>query len=171
MTTLHPLLQQGLVNSTILCVLRSDKEKTPRWVRNPRDLLGRKKEKGEPSDQVQGLTPVEGEKEGRKCGYESLRLQHSSKKGSARYSSQRNPTSPDVPGLAPLLRSVTDSSLQAVWPQCKHGDELRGDSSLRLSVIYAPCSTRYEPAHFHGCHIHTKQNVEHSTGAQLCSRH
>ena len=71
----------------------------------------------------------------------------------------------------PLLRSVTDSSLQAVWPQCKHGDGLRGDSSLRLSVSYAPCSTRYEPAHFHGCHIHTKQNVEPSIGAQLCSRY
>ena len=92
MTTLHPLLQQGLVNSTTLCELRPDKEKTPRCVRHPRDLLGRKKEKGEPSDQVQGLTPVEGEREGRKCGYESLRLQYSSKKGLARYSNQRNPT-------------------------------------------------------------------------------
>ena len=49
MTTLQPLLQQGLVNSTILRELRSDKEKTPRWVRHVRNLLGRKKEKGEPS--------------------------------------------------------------------------------------------------------------------------
>ena len=72
MTTLHPLLQ-GLVNSIILCELRSDKEKTPRWVRHARNLLGKKKEKGEPSDQVQGLTPVEEKRQGRKCGYESLK--------------------------------------------------------------------------------------------------
>ena len=73
MTTLQPLLQQGLVNSTRLRELRSDKEKTPRWVRHVRNLLGRKKEKGEPSDQVQGLTPVEEKRQGRKCGYESLK--------------------------------------------------------------------------------------------------
>lgn len=78
-------------------------------------MLGRKKEKGEPSDQVHGLTPVEEERQGRKCGYESLRLQHSSKKGLDRYSNQRNPTSQDVPELAPLLRSVTDRAADRVY--------------------------------------------------------
>ena len=141
MSTLHPLLQ-GLVNSIILCELRSDKEKTPRWVRHARNLLGKKKEKGEPSDQVQGLTPVEEKRQGRKCGYESL-------KTAAQFQERfgQKPKESHISGCAwvstPAALSHWQSSLQDIWPQCKHGDELRGNSSLRLSVSYAPCSTRY----------------------------
>lgn len=93
---------------------------------------------------------MEGEWEGRRFGYESLRLQRSSKKGLA-----RPVGSAQAKGILHLTRmclswypycaqSWAGSSLQDVWPQCKCSDGPRGNTSLKLSISYAPCSRRHK---------------------------
>lgn len=103
-------------------------------------------EEGGASDHVEGLTAAEGAWEGRRSGCDSLSWHCISKKGLARPVGSRQAeetphfTKMCLSGRPCWAPSLTEGSLQDVWPQCTGGDGRRWDSSSRLSVSCAPAA-------------------------------